>query len=198
MKEQLQSALRSTSAVASLVPTYMSAPSNPYCALLGAPEHIQPELIGTRAEAGDLIFPIDVVLHMGEGEHVVLYPTNVFYEEIFEKIRMRSFGGFRQIDMRAHDWSTLREEHRGVEIRFDEQIPASILESAMQIEGVFPKREETFDKIWITTSATGEEVRTFFTNSADQVIYEVTRADLTTKDVEQFVGFGQQYEPKYT
>jgi regulatory protein YycH of two-component signal transduction system YycFG len=123
-------------------------------------EYIQPELIGTRVEAQELIYPNDIVLHQGNGEHVILQPKNVFYKEIFEKVSMRSFGGFREIDRRSLDWELLREQYRGVEIRFHEQVPASILDTIMQIEGGFPDMNETFDKIWITTNESGEEVRT--------------------------------------
>ena len=198
MKERFKSFLLLVLVATSLIQTYLLAYSKPYYELVDEAEYIEPELIGTRVEAADLIYPNDIVLHLGEGEHVVLYPQNVFYEEIFNKVRMRSVGGFRQIERRSVDWAALRDQHRGVEIRFHGQIPAPILENIMQIDGVFPNNEESFDKIWIATNETGEEVRTFFFNTKDGVIYEVTRADLTSKDVEQFVGFGEQYQPKYT
>jgi len=198
MKEKLKSVLLFILVVGSLVQTYMLAYGKAYYEWVEDTEYIQPELIGTRAEAHELIYPNDIVLHLGTGEHVVLHPKNVFYKEIFEKVSVRSFGGFREIDRRSVDWDLLREQYRGVEIRYHEQVPASILYTVMQIEGRFPDENETFDKIWITTNESGEEVRTFFFNSQDNTIYEVTRADLTSKDVEQFVGFGVQYQPKYT
>jgi len=197
MKERFKSFALCILVVASLVQTYMLAYSKPYYEKVEEPEYIQPELIGTRAEATELIYPSDIVLHLGDGQHVVLYPNNVFYDEIFDKVSMRSFGGFRQIERISVDWYVLREQHRGVEIRFNEQIPASILESALHIEGSLPNDEDAFDKIWISMNATGDDVRTFFFNSWDNVIYEVTRADLTSKDVEQFVSFGDQYPTKY-
>jgi len=198
MKEKLKSVLLFILVVGSLVQTYMLAYGKAYYEWVEDTEYIQPELIGTRLEAQELIYPNDIVLHLADGEHVILHPKNVFYKEIFEKISVRSFGGFREIDRRSVDWELMREQYRGVEIRFDEQVPASILNTIMQIEGGFPDEHETFSKIWITTNESGEEVRTFFFNTQDNTIYEVTRADLTSKDVEQFVGFGVQYLPKYT
>lgn len=199
MMEKLKSLLLCVLVGASLVQTYMLAYSKPYYEIAEETEYIQPELMGTRAEVADLVYPTDIVLHLGDEQHVVLYPSNVFYEEIFEKVSVRSFGGFRQIESRAIDWTTLREQRKGVELRFDEPLPAIIMDSIMHIEGMFPSGDQmlAFDKIWITTSETGEEVRTFFFQSGTSAVYEVSRADMTSKDVEQFVGFGEQYEPKF-
>lgn len=197
MKERIKSMALFVLVVASLFQTYLLAYSKPFYEKVEEPEYIQPELIGTRAEAMDLIYPADVVLHLGDGQHVVLYPNNVFYDEIFDKVRARSFGGFRQIERISVDWSLLREQYRGVEIRFDERIPASILSSILEVEGSLPDPEDAFDKIWITMSNFGDGVRTFFFNTWDNVVYEVTRADLTSKDVEQFVSFGDEYPQKY-
>lgn len=197
MKESIKSLLLFVLVAASLIQTYMLAYSKPYYEQVDEPEYIQPELIGTRADAMELIYPTDIVLHLGDGQHVVLYPQNVFFNEIFNKIRMRSFGGFRQIERIAVDWFTFRERSRGVEIRFEDSIPAAVLSSIMEIEGQLPDREDNFDKIWITTNESGEEIRTFFINSWDNVTYEVTKADLTSKDIEQFVSFGDQYPVKY-
>lgn len=197
MKERMKSLLLCLLVAASLIQTYMLAYSKPYYELVEETEYIQPELIGTRAEAADLIYPSDIVLHLGDGQHVVLYPRNVFYEEIYEKVSIRSFGGFRQIDRRSINWNELREQNRGVEIRFDGQITSDILASTMQIDGMLPVDSGSFDRIWITMNETGEDVRSFFFNTDENLIFEVTRADLTTKDVEQFVGFGDKYQPKY-
>lgn len=197
MIERLKSITLFILVAASLVQTYMLAYGKPYYEMADETEYIEPELIGTRAEADDLIYPKDIVLHLGEGQHVLLYPGNVFYDEIFEKVSMRSFGGFRQIERSTLDWVALREEQRGVEIRYQDPVPSSILDSVMQLEGLLPNERDSFDKIWITTNEHGDEVRTFFLHSQDNRVYEVTKADLTTKDVEQFVGFGDEYEPKY-
>lgn len=197
MKERFKSLTLFVLVLASLVQTYMLAYSKPYYEQVEESKYIQPELIGTRAEAADLIYPSDIILHLGDGQHVVFYPNNVFYDEIFDKVSVRSFGGFKQIERISVDWYVLREQYRGVEIRFNEQIPANILESSLHIEGSLPNVEDTFDKIWISMNATGEDVRTFFFNSWNNVIYEATKADLTSKDVEQFVSFGDDYPTKY-
>lgn len=59
MIEKLKSFTLFVLVVASLIQTYMLAYGKPYYELAEETEYIEPELVGTRAEADELIYPKD-------------------------------------------------------------------------------------------------------------------------------------------
>jgi regulatory protein YycH of two-component signal transduction system YycFG len=65
----------------------------------------------------------------------------------------------------------------------------------LQIKGDLPVDNDMITRIWIFASDNKEDIRTFFFTESPNVIYEVSKADFTSKDVEKFVSnFGSIFD----
>ena len=190
MIEKLKSVVLGVLVLVSLLQTYLLVYSKPAPDSAQQAKYIKTEPMGTQADASDLIFPQDIVLHFGQGRHTVLPPNHHFYNIIFEKIRQRTFMGFEAMEPLVLEWQRIREEYVSLEIRFPDGIPLPVLANVMQIRGDVPENGERIARIWIMTTENSEEVRTFFFTDNDLAVYEVTGADLTAQDVEQWVELG--------
>jgi regulatory protein YycH of two-component signal transduction system YycFG len=180
----------------SLLQSYLLAYSKPNLDPIHETEYIETELLGEQQEFKQMIFPQQIVLHFGENQHTVLYPNHKFYNMIFNKVKQRSFDGFKEISQSSIEWDQLRSRNQGVEIHFKDGIPLTMLENMMQLRGEPLFGPEYIDRIWMLTADNQEEVRTFFFAASGLSVYESTKADLTVKDIEQFVGLGS-YLPNY-
>ncbi|HZG84872.1 YycH family regulatory protein [Paenibacillus sp.] len=170
---------------ASLVQSYLLAYSEPKFDTIIPTDYVESKLEGTQAELAALLFPKDIVLHFGNGEHTLLYPHMIFYRMILEVVEQRTFDGLRE----AAFASETAQDAAGVEIRFAGELPLSLLQQAMNLKGEGLHAAAPIDRIHIFTQPGREDVRVFFVGSDGA--YEATRADLTVKDVERFVGFGE-------
>jgi regulatory protein YycH of two-component signal transduction system YycFG len=155
--------------------------------------YVQTETLGKQAELSDMLFPDQLIIHLGNQQHSVLYPSNYYYTRLLDNIKQRSFKGFRKTSMYLVNvnWEEVRTKQLGVEIRFREGIPFSILQQLFRIEGEMPVENDKITKIWIYSKGTNDEVRAFFFTDSPGVGYEVIGADFTSKDVENFVAYGE-------
>ncbi|KRE97777.1 hypothetical protein ASG89_29690 [Paenibacillus sp. Soil766] len=155
--------------------------------------YVQTETLGKQAELSDMLFPDQLIIHLGNQQHSVLYPSNYYYTRLLDNIKQRSFKGFRKTSMYLVNvnWEEVRTKQLGVEIRFREGIPFSILQQLFRIEGEVPVENDKITKIWIYSKGTNDEVRAFFFTDSPGVGYEVIGADFTSKDVENFVAYGE-------
>lgn len=196
MMEKLKSFFLVFLITSSLLQSYLLAYSKPNHDPITETEYIETELLGEQQEVNQMIYPQQIIMHTVEEKHTILYPDTPFYNMIYDKVKQRSFEGFREITMSMSGWDEIRHRTDGVEIQFKDGIPLRILSEIMLLE------EETFyssdyiDRIWITITENREEVRAFFFSDSDLNVYEATRVDLTVRDLEQFVGFGE-YLPNY-
>lgn len=176
---------------ASLVQSYLLAYSAPKFDTIIKSDYVESKLEGTQSELSELLFPKDIVLHFGDGEHTVLFPRMIFYQMILEVVEQRTFDGLR-VASRAGDLPNAAPgEVQGIEIRFARELSLPLLQQMMNLKGDALPAVESIDRIHIYTQPEREEVRVFFTGSRNGAAYEATRADLTVKDVERFVGFGE-------
>ena len=195
--EALKSLLLLLLIAASLVQSYMLVFGSPkFDEILPSEDYVEAELKGTSAELSELIFPKDIVLHFGGGEHAMLYPEMVFYNMILEVVEQRTFDGLRSVGGALALNEAGAGSAPGIEIRFAEELPAPLLRLRMNLKGDASVLQDPVDRILIFTRPEREDVRVFFTGSRSGAVYEATRADFTVKDVERFVGFGETL-PRY-
>ncbi|GGF94025.1 YycH family regulatory protein [Paenibacillus abyssi] len=161
-------------------------------------DYVQTEKMGTEDRVENLIFPEDMVLHLGGDRHTVLYPGIEFYDLILGKLKNREFKGFQRSPLDVHDWSEVRSRDIGVELRFGNGVPVELLQEIFRLEGDLLFLADKIDRIWIFKMDEREEVRAYFFSSDGRTVYESIRADLTISDVHEYVGFGTYLTPYQT
>lgn len=161
-------------------------------------DYVNTEPMGSATSVESVIFPEELIIHLGGNKHTVIYPGTQFYEMILnQRIQGREFKGFERSPSNVLNWEEIRKTDIGIELRFDNGIPVELLQKLLKLEGDLLFLNETIDRIWIFKTTGTEEVRTFFFSADGQMVYESVRADLTVRDVQDYVGFGQ-FQPKYT
>jgi regulatory protein YycH of two-component signal transduction system YycFG len=154
--------------------------------------YMQTETLGKQSELQDMLFPDQIIVHLGNQQHSVLYPSNYYYTRLLDNIKQRRFDGFRKTTMYLANvnWEDVRTKQQGVEMRFRDGLPFSVLQQLLRIEGDIPVDNDKITRIWIFTKGNNEDVRAFFFTDSPSVGYEVVGADFTSKDVENFVAYG--------
>ena len=200
MKEKIKTTALIVLVVLSLLQSYLLAYSMPG---LGATvrsdqDYVNAEPMGPATSVESVIFPEELIIHMGGNKHTVIYPGTQFYEMILnQRIQGREFKGFQRSPAGVLNWEEIRENDIGIELRFENGIPVELLQKLLKLEGDLLFLNETIDRIWIFKTSGTEEIRTFFFSADGQMVYESVRADLTVRDVQDYVGFGQ-FQPVYT
>jgi regulatory protein YycH of two-component signal transduction system YycFG len=197
MMEQGKSVLLSVLVLLSLVQSYFLAYSMPNMDAKVKTEldYVKTEPLGTEELVKNLIFPEQLVLHLGDDKHTVFYPSTLpFYDLILKMLQGREFKGLQRNSINTVDWDQIRREDKGVELRFGRAIPFKLLQQVFKIDDFLFSRD-SIDRIWIYSSKGRDEVRTFFFSTDGRNVYESERADLTIGDVEGIVGFGQYWDP---
>ncbi|REK71993.1 two-component system activity regulator YycH [Paenibacillus paeoniae] len=199
MMEKAKTAALIVLVVLSLLQSYLLAYSMPG---LGATvrsdqDYVNAEALGKTTSVESVIFPEELIIHMGEDKHTVIYPGTQFYEMILnQRIVGREFKGFQRSSASILNWEEIRKDAIGIELRFTSGISVELLQKLLKMEGDPLFLREKIDRIWIFKTPDTEEIRTFFFSSEEQVVYESVRADLTVRDVQDYVGFGT-YLPQY-
>lgn len=186
--------------VLSLLQSYLLAYSMPGLGVTvrSDQDYVNTEPIGKPTSVESVIFPEELIIHLGNNKHTVLYPNTQFYEMILnQRIQGREFKGFQRNPSDLLDWEKVRKNDIGIELRFNNGIPVELLQKLLKLEGDLLFLNETIDRIWIFKTTGTEEIRTFFFSADGQMVYESVRADLTVRDVQDYVGFGQ-FQPQYT
>jgi regulatory protein YycH of two-component signal transduction system YycFG len=195
MMEKLKTLLLTSLILASLIQSYLLVFSGPKFDEVSPAGYVKTELIGAQESVDDLIFPTDIVLHLGDAKHNVLYP-GIHYNLIFQRMKQRTFDGFRRSSSQvmASEWQEIRNNHIGFELRFRGGIPLSVLhtQKIIQVKGDIPPDSGfMITKIWFYVTENKEEVKTFFFTDNPLIVFEATKADLNVKDVETSIGFGE-------
>ncbi|GKU77190.1 YycH family regulatory protein [Paenibacillus sp. L3-i20] len=199
MMERVKTAALIALVVLSLLQSYFLAYSMPG---LGATvrsdqDYVNAEPLGTPAGVESVIFPEQLIIHMGDDKHTVIYPGTQFYEMILnQRIVGREFKGFEKSPASLLDWDDVRRNDIGIELHFSGGISIELLQKLLKVEGDILFLSEKIERIWIFKTRDTEEIRTFFFSNDGETIYESVRADLTVRDVQDYVGFGQHL-PNY-
>lgn len=202
MMEKLKTAVLTLLVMLSLLQSYLLAYSYPQPEQrVIQEEYVKTEMLGTQMSLDEMLFPDHIVVHLGNQQHTVFYPQSRPYTEIFDTVKQRNLDGFRKNNISALGihWEEVASKRPGVEIRFRDGLPLTVLQRVMQIKGDLPPENDVITRIWIFAQNENEVRTVLFTDTAN-VVYEAVKADFTTKDIEErFVGVaagsGIPYKP---
>ncbi|MDF2960342.1 MAG: YycH family protein [Paenibacillus sp.] len=190
MIEKLKSVVLVMLVALSLLQSYYLSYSSPKFDPLVQEEYVKTEPIGTQSVLEELLFPDQVVLHLGNQQHTVLYPDTEAYKRVVENVRQRSLEGLRKTTPSALglNWDEIRNKQQGIEVRFRDGVPVNVLQRVMQLKGELPPENDVITRVWIfAKDTTKDDVRTILFTDTYNSMYEVLKADISAKDIERFV-----------
>jgi len=200
MMERLKTALLIGLVILSLVQSYLLVYSFPE---IGATvrteqEYISPERMGDPLRIDEVLYPEDMVLHMGGDRHAVLYPETGYYIRIYDQIASGEYRNFQRIPYAMRDWDELRRNTQGVELRFGGAMPVALLQKTMQLDGDILFLNDAIDRIWLMRrNFPGRNVAEIYFFSADgETVYMAARSPLTADEIADLAGLGS-YMPAY-
>lgn len=194
MMERLKSIALTLLVIISLVQSYFLAYSSPKFENVVQTDYVKNEVIGTKAELDDILFPEQIILHSGIGTHTQLPRSLPFYHMIYDDFLKRKFyDGLRPTDKTSQklNWDYIRNNSKGIELRFKAAIPLHVLQNIMQIKQDVPGVDVMISRIWIYLVENSDEVHTFFLSDQNSLAYEAMKVDISADNVKKFVAFGQ-------
>ncbi|OUM93688.1 MAG: hypothetical protein A9Z00_05545 [Thermobacillus sp. ZCTH02-B1] len=201
MIEKLKSALLTVLVALSLVQSYLLIYSYPE---IGATvrteqEYISPERMGDPLRIDEVLYPEDIVLHMGGDRHTVLYPETAHYIRIYDQVTAGEYRGFQRLAVSMRNWDELRRNTQGVELRFGGAVPVALLQKTMQLDGDILFLNDSIERIWmVRRNYPGRTTAEIYFFSADgQTVYTASRSPLTADDISDLAGLGAR-QPSYT
>ncbi|MFE5322326.1 YycH family regulatory protein [Paenibacillus sp. NPDC056579] len=189
MIEKVKTGLLVMLVAVSLMQSYFLSYSSPKFDPLEQQDYVKTDPIGTQAKLEDLLFPDQVVLHMGNQVHTVLYPNTAPYNQVLDSVKQRTLSGFRKTTVSALNMNVeeVRGKQQGIEVVFRDGIPISVLHRVMQMKGDLPLDNDTITRIWIIAREAKDEVRTILFTDTASTVYEVQKADISAKDIERLM-----------
>ncbi|MBO2944512.1 hypothetical protein JJQ72_11085 [Paenibacillus sp. F411] len=157
--------------------------------------YIETDEMGPEERTENLIYPKNMVVHLGEDKHTVFYPGQMFYDLIYNRIKGRTFDSFQRRSVSNMDWSALRRATQGIELNFGSGMPVTLLQRVMQITPDSLFEGESIHKMWLYSVEGEPKVHVLFFSTEGNVVYEAAQADLTAQDIGQLVDFGQDWVP---
>ena len=153
MIDRAKTLLLTALVILSLVQSYLLAYSMPGLGVTKSPQqgYCRRSRWATRSKVENVIFPEDMVLHLGKSKHTVLYPASNFYNLIFGKIKSREFKGFQRMTVASVDWDEIRDRDQGLELRFGRGVPMDLLSKVLKLEGDASFMDDVVNRIWIYT-----------------------------------------------
>jgi len=186
--ERIKTILLVILVVASLVQTYFLVYTTPDFETSIGGEYVEAGFTGTQAKLEDILFPEQIIMHHGNGQHTVLYPIpyNYQYRDIYELLQQRKLGGIQRMSNSSliTSWSQIRDSNKGMEVRFGTGVPGSVLSMIMNIPSGTETLDERITGLWVFVEEETEETRTIFLTESRHVMYEATNADITARDIE--------------
>lgn len=185
----------------SLFQTYLLMYGSPqYEPITIGSDYVKPEKLGEKVDLEKLVFPDYMLFHDGTGKHTMLYPQMGHYNLIMESVKQRSFEGFRRVNPLLLDinWEDIRNKNKGIELHFRDGISLQILQNIFQIKDVLSVENDKITNIWMFATEAQDEVRVFFFTDSRSEGYELIRTDVTVKDIQKFVGWGEYADAYYT
>jgi regulatory protein YycH of two-component signal transduction system YycFG len=195
MLEKFKTVLLTFLVVLSLVQTYYIGFNKPKPKPINVPEYVRSEMMGKSLTMGDLLKPKDIVLHFGGDQHTVLYPQDYFTTLIMDTLRDVEMDSIRPISIYALNQNALRRERMGMEVRFHVPVSPGMVQDVIRIrnDALPTGREVRFDTIWFVRDV-NEVIRVYLL--ADDSVYAVENVDMTVRQLERSVTFGE-YRVRY-
>lgn len=157
-------------------------------------EYISPERMGDPLRVDEVLYPEDIVLHMGGDRHAVLYPETSYYIRIYDQVTAGEYRNFQRISRSLRNWDELRRNTQGIELRFGGAMPVALLQKTMQIDGDILFLNDSIDRIWLMKrNFPGRSVAEIYFFSADgETVYMAARSPLTADEIADFAGLGDR------
>ncbi|MEX2461635.1 MAG: two-component system activity regulator YycH [Paenibacillaceae bacterium] len=195
MMERMKSVILTLLVVISLVQSYFLAYSSPKFDKVVQTDYVQNEVIGTKAEVDDILFPEQVILHSGTNTHTLLPLSQQFYRMIYDDfLKRKLYDGFHQSDISSQNlnWDYIRKTSKGIELRFKKAIPLHVLQqNILQIKQDTTLVDGMVSRIWIYLVDNSEEVHTYFISDKNSVVFEATKVDISADNVRKYVALGE-------
>jgi regulatory protein YycH of two-component signal transduction system YycFG len=190
MIEKLKTVLLSLLVVLSLIQSYLLAYNKPDPNPINQPEYVRSELTGKSLSIEDLTRPKDIVLHFGEDKHTILYPEEYFFTLVMGDLKKVELSSVKKVFGVGLNQERMRKDQLGLEVRFHVPILPSMVRQLFEIEDGSAAETPSvrFDRIWFTKSP-NDELHAYLLS--DTEVYEVENVDLTVKDLEKNITFGQ-------
>jgi regulatory protein YycH of two-component signal transduction system YycFG len=195
MLEKFKTVLLTFLVVLSLIQSYYLGFNKPQPNPINEPEYVRSEMMGKSLTMNELLMPKDIVLHFGENQHTILYPEEYFTQLILETLQDVEMDSIRPMSIFALDQDALRRERMGMEVRFHVPVSPGMLQDVIRIrnDALPTGREVRFDTIWFLKDA-NEAIRVYLIS--EQGAYEVENVDMTVRQLERSVTFGE-YRVRY-
>lgn len=158
-------------------------------------DYIPTVSIGDQLDVESMLYPSQLVIHLGQNKHSVLYPEATFYNLIYARLQGRQFDGFQRYTVTNTKWNEIRSRNQGIELEFQNGIPVSLLGRVMQVYPDTLFEGETVNRLLVYNTENNDQVRAFFFSSEGNVVYEATKVDFTVQDISQMVDFGRDWVP---
>lgn len=152
MIEQLKTAVLTLLIMLSLLQSYLLAYSYPKFDPLTPPdEYVKTDMLGAQVSMEEMLFSDQLVLHLGNGQHTVLYPNTQQYNDVVDIVKQRFMEGFRRTNslQLGLNWDEVGSKQQGVEIRFRDGLPMNVLQRVMQLKGDLTNESDLITRIWI-------------------------------------------------
>lgn len=136
VKERIKSLVLAALVVASLVQSYFliyRLPGGGDSIVTSETNYVKTENMGQERNIEELIFPDQMIIHLGEDKHTVFYPGNTFYQLIYSRLQGRTFDDFQRRSVQSVNWDQIRKENPGFELSFKEGIPVALLQRVMRL-----------------------------------------------------------------
>ncbi|MEK4248479.1 YycH family regulatory protein [Paenibacillus sp. FSL W7-1287] len=185
----------------SLVQTYFLAYRMPWLGTTtrSDQDYVNTELLGQGSNVEQVVFPEELILHLGSDEHAMIYPNTQFYELIVrQRLASREFKGFQVLVNPGLNWEEIRREHKGIELSFTKGISFELLKKLMKLDTEGGVQDSVMlSGVLIFAQEESEEVLAYFFDQNGSTVYQALHVDLTVKDIGDYIGFGQ-YLPRFT
>src|SRR5690606_30826121 len=185
----------------SLVQTYFLAYRMPWLGTTtrSDQDYVNTELLGQGSNVEQVVFPEELILHLGSDEHTMIYPNTQFYELIVrQRLASREFKGFQVLVNPGLNWEEIRREHKGIELSFTKGISFELLKKLMKLDTEGGVQDSVMlSGVLIFAQEESEEVLAYFFDQNGSTVYQALHVDLTVKDIGDYIGFGQ-YLPRFT
>lgn len=199
MIDKLKTGVLSFLVALSLFQTYLLAYNKPDILPVNPAEYIQTDLKGTTLELAQLVFPKDIVVHLGEGKHTLLYPEHLFYDKMMESISEKLFIEMRSVYEFNINTEKMRNAEIGLEFRFHTGLPFSSLQEMFLFEPTMDILDAKIDRIWISNTPGEEAVRALlFTENG---MFRAEAVDFSAKELLHLVSFAEylhEVQPYHT
>jgi regulatory protein YycH of two-component signal transduction system YycFG len=201
MIERIKSVILTVLVIVSLIQSYFLAYSSPKFDNVVQTDYVQNEVIGTQAELQNVLFPEQIILHSGNNMHTQLPLSLQFYHMIYDDfLKRKLYDGFRLSDTATMNvnWDFIRKQSKGIELRFKEGIPLSLLQNILQIKPDTALGDDIISRIWIYVIDHTDEVRTLFLSDKNSVVFEAVKVDISASNVQKYVALGQYLTPYHS